>query len=337
MPSDETANEAPALSSLSERKRRLFSPGNLTKLLGLAIFAVLVYKVDWDEILLILGQVEAGRLLVAMAAMIVAISLKAWRWRGILRACGLRISLGRAWLVYYDAIFIGLVTPGRLGEVIKAFYLQRHHGVSLTVGMLTVVLDRALDIASLFAACLVTSFLYRDLVGWVLPAVLLPVNIVIGLALLWPRSVILILRPWGLRLGKLRMLSRLRTLDYEGFADLARRGLRPGAWVLTALSYSCFLSVAYFLALTLDIRVPFAFLVMTITGASLLTALSYLGFGPREVAVIFLFGLQGISPEAGMAFSLLVAAVCYIMFIFVGLVVWIAHPIPLTPKSLLQN
>ena len=45
-----------------------------------------------------------------------------------------------------SSLYIGFVTPGRLGEFIKAVYLKSDKGISLSKGMSSVLIDRLCDL-----------------------------------------------------------------------------------------------------------------------------------------------------------------------------------------------
>ena len=45
-----------------------------------------------------------------------------------------------------SSIYIGFVTPGRLGEFVKAVYLKSDKGLSLSKGMSSVLVDRLFDL-----------------------------------------------------------------------------------------------------------------------------------------------------------------------------------------------
>ena len=76
----------------------------------------------------------------------------------------------------------------------------------------------------------------------------------------------------------------------------------------------------YLLALSIGIDTGVLFFVLIIPVLSLLDLLpiSISGIGTRDVALIFLFGLKGISPEQAVAFSLLYLFMSYWLIALIG-------------------
>ncbi|MFA5212717.1 MAG: flippase-like domain-containing protein, partial [Methanoregula sp.] len=91
----------------------------------------------------------------------------------------------------------------------------------------------------------------------------------------------------------------------------------------------------YLLALSIGIDVGIFFFVLVIPVLSLLDLLpiSISGIGTRDIALIFLFGLKGISAEQAVAFSLLYLFMSYWLIALIGAGVYLKYPIEI-PKEL---
>ncbi len=91
----------------------------------------------------------------------------------------------------------------------------------------------------------------------------------------------------------------------------------------------------YLLALSIGIDTGVLFFVLVIPVLSLLDLLpiSISGIGTRDVALIFLFGLKGISPEQAVAFSLLYLFMSYWLIALIGAGVYFRYPVTI-PEDL---
>jgi uncharacterized protein (TIRG00374 family) len=92
----------------------------------------------------------------------------------------------------------------------------------------------------------------------------------------------------------------------------------------------------YLLALSLGINIGLFFFILVIPVLSLLDLLpiSISGIGTRDVALIFLFGLNGISAEQAVAFSLLYLFMSYWLIALIGAAVYYIYPIKI-PESMM--
>ncbi|NEC83193.1 flippase-like domain-containing protein, partial [Streptomyces sp. SID7958] len=134
---------------------RLNSPVVRTRLgtlAGLAILAVLMWRLGTGVFLDGLRRIDGPALLAALALGLVTTVFSAWRWSLVSRGLGIRLPLGRAVADYYRALFLNAALPGGVvGDVHRAV----HHGRStgdLGRGVRAVVLERTAGQLALFAA-----------------------------------------------------------------------------------------------------------------------------------------------------------------------------------------
>ncbi len=151
------------------------------------------------------------------------------RWQYYLRVLGLRVPAGESLLVFVGG-FALTVTPGKLGEAVKAWLLRESRGIPVARTAPIVVAERLTDLAGLLVLAMVGAFSFDvDRTFLVIAAV------VIGLGL-----VVVSVEP--LARGALRLVVRLPGLGrlsgklgefYESTATL----LRPVPFLL-ALVFS---------------------------------------------------------------------------------------------------
>ena len=91
----------------------------------------------------------------------------------------------------------------------------------------------------------------------------------------------------------------------------------------------------YLLALAIGIDTGVLFFVLIIPVLSLLDLLpiSISGIGTRDIALIFLFSLKGISPEQAVAFSLLYLFMSYWLIALIGSAVYFRYPVTIPEEA----
>src|SRR3989338_8514844 len=84
-----------------------------------------------------------------------AILLKSIRWKNIAGLFKAPISIRDSLNYTYISLAFGMITPGRMGEFIKAKYLNDKSGIGLMKSFLTVTLDKIFDAAALLGYALI--------------------------------------------------------------------------------------------------------------------------------------------------------------------------------------
>ncbi|MDO8750878.1 MAG: lysylphosphatidylglycerol synthase transmembrane domain-containing protein, partial [Dehalococcoidia bacterium] len=232
----------------------------LPRLLGFLLLGILLTRIDRGQFLTALGNAAIPLVAAAVVLNVPGILVKALRWRWMLRAQGISYGVIPSSLAYFGSIFIGLLTPGRLGEFIKAVYVSRDCGVASGRAFSSVLADRIFDLYALMivgVAALVSLGLADN--GVTALAIGVPVvALVLPLLLLLNNSTFGWFQALGNRFGKLGG----KLFGPEGWVVELRNGLKqltlPWALLavaLTVLAYAVFYTQAYLLALALDINV----------------------------------------------------------------------------------
>ena len=313
---------------------------NWLRLLGLGLLAFLFWRVDTHGLANVLRQVTPFFFVVAVLLNVPQISCKVFRWRGLLRSQQIRYGLWPASLSYFGSIFVGLLTPGRLGEFVKALHVGRDCGVSTARAFSTVLADRLFDLYALLlvgGAALLTLNPDRGgsgalgLVGFIVLLTLPLMMLLNHRAFDRLQAFGLRLGPWGQKLfapqgGLMELRDGLRELTLPSLVRAAG---------LTILAYGIFFSQCYFLAMALDLPVGYAQVSYAVALGSLVTLLpiSVSGLGTREAAIIAYLNTAGVSAEAALAFSLLVFVTFYVAGGLMGAIAWWVKPISLGGAS----
>jgi uncharacterized protein (TIRG00374 family) len=303
---------------------------NLTRLVGLVILGVILWRTDMAA----LGNTLAGcrfiPLAAAFAACLAAVTVKGLRWKFLLDAQGFFYPARRAVVIYFSGLYTGLVTPGKLGELARMLYVKRDFNTSAGRALSALVLDRIFDLYALLLVGLTACFRFNLAAGFT-PLFLLfvAVALVLPLVLLNPR-----LGRWFTRklLGRVAE-KRLGKLSAEGahdFIEGIEALLSPRSLIVavgfTVVAYVGIFGLGYLLTLSLDIGIGFvdAALVLGLANLLSLVPITVAGVGTRDAVFVFVFGILGYSQAQALAFSALVLAVFFLGAGLVGLCCFLA-------------
>lgn len=106
-----------------------------------------------------------------LALAFLSYGLRFWRWHRLLLCLGFNLPIGRNLIIYLSAFALTL-TPAKLGETIRSFYLY-HMGVSYHHSLAAFVGDRLMDFVVVCILALVTLSLFPDNIAWFISVLML--------------------------------------------------------------------------------------------------------------------------------------------------------------------
>ena len=125
---------------------------------GAVVFALLSLLSDLDVLVPALKNFPL-RLLVPIGLLSLGnYILRFVKWHWYLVAIGYRVPLGANFLVFLSG-FALTVTPGKVGEFIKAFILKVRHGVPYTSSTAVLLMERFTDVIAIVLLCFLGLFL----------------------------------------------------------------------------------------------------------------------------------------------------------------------------------
>ncbi len=281
--------------------------------------------------------------LLSLAVVLGGQALYAWRWRQVLSASGVPVTVGTAVQQYFIGVFLNNFFPSTVGgDMAKVYYLGRDHGYRPVAA--SIVLDRLLSIGLL--AVLATAMY------WIAPdpspqfaATRAFVTAIAGCLVV---GIVLAARGTGGLPQRLSRFGKFAVGLGEGAQrfryDMASAARRP-----RIVFQSAFVVATYFLALTVVYRAFFSLntaahpayltLLTAVTTASLLSnvPISVNGLGLREQLHAFLLQPLGVPREVAVAISLLIFAHLLVSSLL-GLAFWlrlpasVKSPVPTTPE-----
>lgn len=307
------------------------------RLIGPLLLLIVLLRID-DPAALVESWTGAALapLLVAILGNVVNNHFKVLRWRALLRARGYRYPLGRAWQTFMASVYVAMLTPGRVGDVLRIQYLRHDIGVPYSEGLAVIVMDRFCDMYVLLAFVAVgvahfASVFTGDLmlVTWV------------GVALTALAPAMLLVPGVAERLMG-RVYAKVAKERHEGglerFLSSLRAQVSPRlmyAVVLTALAFMVNYGQGWLLGRALGLGLSFFDVMCMLAVTSLLSLLpiSVSGVGVRELFLALVFPALGLTADQGVAFGLLVFIVIYLVVTLGGFVAWQFAPPPTATKA----
>src|SRR3989338_1097834 len=116
------------------------------RLTGIIILIFILTRIDYRLMAAQLSRINILFFLLINALLFPAIFFKALRWNYLLKTQGIEYPFKNALTSYLGAIFVGIITPGRVGECTKAVYLKNEKDVPATKSLSSIFLDRIFDL-----------------------------------------------------------------------------------------------------------------------------------------------------------------------------------------------
>ena len=287
--------------------------------LSAALYAAFAAFSDVKALRATLSGFRAWTLPAALALVLLGYGLRALRWRLYLRRLGVDSPVGESALVFLSGFAMG-VTPGKMGEVVKAYYLRERRGTPYEASIPAVVAERANDLLSVAALLAVGLLFVPSRAGLVLGA--------LGIAAVL--AGLLVLRSGRLAGAFLDLLGRARRL-----APLAAslRGMHANLQPLLAgrvLAQATLLGFAgwalealamWVLAVGFGIPLSWGACAFVFSAGSIAGVLSLLpgGLGVTEGGMVALLALLGVALSPATALTLAIR-LCTLWFgVVVGL------------------
>jgi len=258
-----------------------------------------------------------------------AIHAKLWRWRSLLGSVAVPLSLGGAYRAFLPSLYLGLITPGRVGDALRIQYLKRDHSVGYADGLAVSIVDRLCDVYVLLAFVTLGVVHLASAVDlplaqttWIAVAA-----VAIAPALLFVRGVAEPAAQW--------LYGRFSAGEtHEGlsvFFAALRSQVGPrliGPIAVTVVAFLTNYLQAWLVAYGLGIDLRFVDVAALVAISSLLSLLpiSISGVGVRESFFALVFPAFGFTETFGIAFGLGVFAVIYVPTLLVGFMAWLAWP-----------
>ena len=304
----------------------------LLKLLGPALLIVLVTNTDTDAIVSALKGVDPLRFLQATGCWVAIAAIKAWRWQLLLAGQSIPLPYTQALQWYLAGLFLGGISPGRLGELIKVSFV-RDLGHPMGRALFSSVLDRLFDLIVLPLVVLAGMALYGAAFVSEMESVAIGLGLIALSALLLWRARRLLRRALSLPIRVLmpkEMQHEAKMSVDDFFEEFKTLGLREWSLhgALTALCWIAYGGAAVLLTMGLGVEVSPLWTGVAVLCAALagLIPITVSGIGTRDAVLVAFFSRVGASNSAAIALSTLLLGLNLVVIVLY----WPAYQLSLT-------
>jgi glycosyltransferase 2 family protein len=271
-----------------------------------------------------LRSVHTGYFLLSLFGVILVLGIKSYRWRLLIRNEGATYSAYKGFAAYMASDAVGIVTPGRIGEIARLYYLREESPISFYSAFKTIVSDRIFDFTMLGWFGLSGMLFYFKTFGDY-PGLYYALCVLV--LVIFSYFIVIKFLAIILRSKKVSRLPIIRFI-YESFlAVVGKRAM--WMWIITIVAYLMYFNFSWFIMLSLHLTPSYidVVFIMSIMSLSTIIPLSVAGFGTREATLVLLFSYYGLSSETAISFSLMHFTAFFLWGGLIGLVFWILMPI----------
>lgn len=282
------------------------------QILGPIIFIYILFRIDFGLLKKELANFNMGFLLMAVFFMAAQIVVKAEKWRLILTSLSIHLTRLKTISLCWLGLFVGVVTPGRLGELIKVYFLK-NKGYSAFRSFFSVLADRIVDVGTLLLfGFFIFLFFLKGIGIYIL-------FIGSGLILFLVFLFLLIDNRSFLHKFFTKAVKNFFPIDFEEYNKFTLsklwqglRGIKKSQFIVffayLIISWLFYFAARYMIVLSLGINLSFldASAISALMAIVTMLPVSVAGIGTREAAAIYLFGLFSIAREPALLFSLFV-------------------------------
>jgi glycosyltransferase 2 family protein len=264
--------------------------------------------------------------LLSLFGVIFVLGIKSYRWHILVSNEGFDYKPYRSFGAYMSSDAIGIVTPGRIGEIARLYYVRQETSISFYQAFKTIVSDRIFDFTMLgwFGISGLTFYFktFGHLPGYIYTLIVLCTIVfayIIGIYILGT----IIRKNWFARWP-------IPGFIYDCFkAVVGKKTVQM--WGITIIAYLAYFFFSWLILHSLSVKtgvVDVAF-IMSIMSLSTIIPISIAGFGTREATLVALFSYYSLSPETAVSFSLLHFTAFFLWGGIIGLFYWLTMPISL--------
>ncbi|MCP5053786.1 MAG: flippase-like domain-containing protein [bacterium] len=309
----------------------MFKRKSIRLLIGLVLTGLALWlsfkDLNWADLEKSFSRLDYFWVVLAVVNVLFTVYAMGWRWRVLLKS-KLDVPMGYMFKLNIISQYLNIIIPGRFGELAKAWLPAKHHGVSGSYVLGTIVIEKMFDFFAwvILWVSVPTLFAFQDKVKGYTMAVTICLAMVVALALMiWKREMV---RKWlylfsNILPGKLKQRAvNFLERGMEAFSQLKSSR--------TALILSLYTALIIFLSTLTNFLLFQAFgLQLSFFEALVLLLLVQVGSAPPSVPgkvgifeymVILGLGFFSIDSSEAMGYGLILHLVSYLPKIILGFI-----------------
>ena len=135
----------------------------LLPFLGIILFAYLIRNLSWEKLLISMAELGWWQILMPALCAALGIFIKSLRWSYLINCDFQQRKKVRD--IFLASIFYGMVTPGRVGELVKVQYLNEL-GYEYKKGIYYTIYDRFFDVIILLVSATFAGYIFEFYSLW---------------------------------------------------------------------------------------------------------------------------------------------------------------------------
>ena len=277
-----------------------------------------------------LARIDLRWLGFCMALTLVQLLLEAAVWQLLLSAQRIRHPYPKTLLAYLASQYLGLVTPGHVGEFLAAGYISKNTGITFGYALSSVVLKKTLFWATvigfgIWGLPLLAEVQFLQGVQQIVRSAVIVLAVLSAGITLWVVSLRRLARKWE----TLSPWQVDMTEFWAGIRQLVRPRLALALGVAALAFGTLFLQLhAVLQAMGLGVPLLTAARIMALSRfAARLIPISLMGFGSKDAAVIMLLSRHGIDPAVGLTATVLLLICSYLLTLLLSGICWWIKPL----------
>jgi hypothetical protein len=271
---------------------------------SLIILLVLYLKIDFSALLDVFEQSHRGWMIMGLGMVIPITMLTAWRLQQLTPKKA-KLTFGEGNRLILAASVLNMVLPSKMGDIAKAYFIQKRGALSGSLALSLVVFEKTCDLLALLFWCAFGLFLYPEKGGlfWIMTAVISS-GLALGILLLASRSFADRCFQLGEKVAPKKVGEKLETLR-TAWGEMHDSFWRDRAELLRLTITSIFLWFLHLFQIWLFILAlkawtPFLASLALSPLAILagLLPLTFAGIGTRDAALVFFYSSYLNAPTA---------------------------------------
>lgn len=297
----------------------------LFHLTGFVLLWFVVRDLAWNRFFELLKTFPLWKYVAGIGILCIVYAIKSLRWFLLNRSFGIKTTWKTALVFYLSAGFLSVITPGRLGEFAKIYFLKRKYGIGIPAATSSVILDRIWDVLILSFAAGVSVVLMLAQPG-------LNMLTLVLMGLLFLISIIIILFPSVMFLPLLLVVRKFSSL-HTRLEDVFRlwkenryNNFLPSL-VITAAAFLmlAFIPVLFSMNTPCPIKYDAGIGAISISNILSFIPVTIAGFGTRELVFAEIWELSQYPKEIALSVSTAYFMVTYLGSLIIGGVVYLSN------------
>ena len=282
------------------------------------IYLILIFLSDFQKIINEIINLKVEYFLIFTGFWSLGVILRIIRWHIYMKKLDTRIPFKKN-VLYYLSGYSMLLSPGRVGEIIRSPYIKRDYGIPISKTASLIFVERFYDFLSVISIITIALF-FTDISKIVL---VFPLGILsVMLFIILNKKLFIKFNNKMKKFKKIEKMVPNLEDSYEVIFSLLKPKFFGISFFLT-LSVVGFESIAaYFLLNSVNASIDFAILTVIFNTSSFLGAISFIpaGFGVMEGSLSGLLFLHGIPEHVGFSAAILLRIIATGFFSIIGII-----------------